>query len=157
MIEMSEFRIEQADELVSMWRASFEHGVGIVDPNPIAEQRDYFLSTVVPNNTVAVAMLDDRIVGFVAASCESIAQLYVHVGYHRKGIGSLLLDWAKRHSRGTLWLHTFECNMVARRFYEGHGFEVVERGFEEMWQLPDVKYSWSVPPREMRMTPTGAG
>lgn len=146
MIDIREFQIEQTDKLVPMWRASFEHGVGIVDPNPIAEQREYFLSNVVTNNSVRVAMLDDTIVGFVAASSESIAQLYVHVDYHRRGIGSALLDWAKRRSGGTLWLYTFERNSNARRFYESHGFRILDRGFEEMWQLADLKYSWSADP-----------
>ena len=34
-------------------------------------------------------------------------------------------------------------NLVARSFYEHHGFQVVERGFEEAWQFSGLKYSWS--------------
>lgn len=147
-VKLQEFQLEHADELVLMWRASFEKGVGIVDPHSIFEQQEYLLSKVVPNNTLLVATLEGKIVGFVAASRESIAQLYIHVDYHRNGIGSMLLTWAKTQSRGTLWLHTFERNTNAIRFYEHHGFRIVERGFEEMWQLPDLKCSWSqsVPP-----------
>jgi ribosomal protein S18 acetylase RimI-like enzyme len=152
-IELREFQIEQTDELVAMWRSSFEFGVGIADPHPISEQREYFLSNVLPNNAVVVAMRYDRIVGFTAASAEAIAQLYVHVEHHRKGIGSLLLNWAKQNSDGNLWLHTFECNVIARNFYERYGFCIEERGFEEMWQLPDLKYSWSERALEMDPIP----
>ena len=125
---------------------SFEAGVGIVDPHPLTEQREYLMSTVVPNNELRVATIDERIVGFIAATTDSIAQLYVDVQSQRQGIGTMMLDWAKSRSAGSLWLHTFECNRNAQTFYEQRGFTIVERGFEEMWQLADIKYHWSREP-----------
>jgi len=83
------------DDLVPMWRASFEQGVGIVDPHPLAEQRDYFLTRVLPRCDVKLAVRGDELVGFVAANHESVAQLYVRVGCQRQGVGSRMLDWAK--------------------------------------------------------------
>jgi GNAT superfamily N-acetyltransferase len=127
-----------------MWRASFEKGVGITDPHPLAEQRAYFQREILPCNSVRVALLQDRIVGFAAASRTSVAQLYVRLGFQRRGIGTLLLDWAKSQSEGSLWLYTFARNANACFFYERSGFEVVARGFEPTWQLEDVKYEWSV-------------
>lgn len=126
-----------------MWRESFEHGVGIVDPNPVAAQERYFWTGVEPNNAVRVALIEGRLVGFVAASTTSVSQLFVRKGLHRRGIGSRLLDWAKRQSSGSLWLFTFERNTVARAFYERHGFRIVARGFEPTWKLDDIKYEWS--------------
>ena len=133
------------DELVAMWRESFEAGVGVTDPHPIAEQRTYFLTEVLPRNDVRLAMLDGRLVGFVAASRASVAQLHVRVGFHRRGIGTLLLAWAKAQSAGSLWLYTFARNRVARAFYERHGFVDVAHGFEPLWQLDDVRYEWTAP------------
>ena len=145
-VEFVDFDASLTDRLVTMWRASFEAGVGIVDPHPITEQRDYLLNTVVPNNDVRIAIQrapEIRIVGFVAATKESIAQLYVGVEFQRQGLGTRMLDWAKDQSDGSLWLYTFEQNRVAQQFYERHGFTVVERGFEPMWKLADIKYVWS--------------
>ena len=133
------------DELVAMWRESFEAGVGVIDPHPIAEQRAYFLTEVLPHNDVRLAMLDGRLVGFVAASRASVAQLYVRVGFHRQGIGTTLLAWAMAQSAGSLWLYTFARNRVARAFYERHGFVDVAHGFEPHWQLDDVRYEWTAP------------
>ena len=130
------------DELVPLWRASFEDGVGVVDPHPLADQRAYLLREVLPRNTARVAFVDDTMVGWVAASRESIAQLYVRVGWHRRGIGRRLLDWTKAQSGGTLWLYTFARNTRACAFYESQGFRVVSRGFEPMWQLDDVRFAW---------------
>ena len=142
-IELIPYHESWLPELVAMWRASFEAGVGITDPHPLVEQQQYFLNAVLPRNTVRLAMLNNRLVGFVAASQESIAQLYVRVGAQRRGIGTQLLAWAKSQSDGSLWLHTFARNAGARAFYEKHGFVAGLHGFEPMWQLEDIWYQWS--------------
>ena len=135
------------DELVPMWREAFEFGVGVADPHPIEEQRDYFESVVLPGHQVTLAVEPGgSLVGFIAASRESVAQLHVRVGWHRRGVGSMLLDHAKACSAGSLWLYTFASNRVAQAFYEHHGFVVVERGFEPSWQLEDIRYLWVAPP-----------
>jgi ribosomal protein S18 acetylase RimI-like enzyme len=141
-VMIAEFRADHAGELIPMWRESFELGVGVADPHPMAEQERYFRAVVVPNNDIRVAFLEGKMVGFVAASPTSISQLYVRKGFHRRGIGTRLLDWAKERSRGSLWLFTFERNHGARAFYERHGFRIVARGFEPMWRLNDLKYEW---------------
>ena len=142
-IVIEEFRAEHADELVPMWRESFEFGVGLTDPHPLDEQVRYLFTDVAPNNAIRVARLENRIVGFIAASPTSISQLYVRRGFHRRGIGSRLLAWAKAQSTGTLWLYTFARNTVARAFYEHHGFKIVARGHEPTWKLDDLRYEWS--------------
>ncbi len=128
--------------LVPMWRQSFEHGVGVVDPHTIDEQVAYFREQVLPAHAVRVVLDGGRLVGFCASNAEWVAQLHVRVEYIGQGIGSRLLDLAKRESAGSLWLYTFARNTNARRFYERHGFVAVEHGFEPTWQLDDVKYRW---------------
>ena len=141
-ISLVDFDLQRADELVQMWRASFESGVGIVDPHPLAQQKNHLLTEVVPNCETRVALQGERIVGFIAATRTSVSQLYVEVESKRQGIGTMMLDWAKGQSEGSLWLYTFQRNLDAQAFYEHHGFEIVERGFEETWQLADIKYQW---------------
>jgi ribosomal protein S18 acetylase RimI-like enzyme len=143
-LDLVDYAPQWQDELVRMWRASFEFGVGITDPHPLSEQVTYFKAEVLPKNTLRLAVAHAQLVGFVAASRESVAQLYVRVGCHRQGFGSRLLDWAKAQSNGSLWLYTFARNRVAQAFYEHHGFVVVARGFEQSWGLEDIKYQWSV-------------
>ena len=130
-------------DLVPMWRSSFEAAVGIQDPHPLAKQTEYFLQSVLPQNKVQLALSGQQLLGFIAASSESVSQLYVRRGCQRRGIGSLLLQWAKQNSGGSLWLYTFKKNLVAQAFYERHGFVAVHHGFEPMWQLEDIKYFWS--------------
>ncbi len=135
-----------ADTLVPMWRESFEHGLGIVDPNPIATQRAYLIERVLPEHDVTVALEDERIVGFVASNAVSVSQLFVRVGCHGQGIGRELLRQAMAASAGSLWLYTFARNTRARQFYERNGFVAAAFGFEPTWQLDDVRYEWQRAP-----------
>jgi ribosomal protein S18 acetylase RimI-like enzyme len=142
-IDIQPWETRLLDDLVLMWRASFLHGVGVRDPHTIQEQREFFMEQLLPDHELRVAMAGDTLVGFVAATQESVSQLYVRVGWHRQGIGTQLLDWAKAQSGGQLWLYAFQRNTVACAFYERHGFVAVARGVEPTWQLDDVKYAWA--------------
>jgi ribosomal protein S18 acetylase RimI-like enzyme len=144
----SNLRIEPFDPtdavaLVHMWRTSFEFGVGIKDPHPIEEQATFLLERLLPDNKLLVAKQAEVIVGFCASSPQSIAALYVRVENIGQGIGSELLRRAQADSAGSLWLYTFARNQRARRFYERRGFVASAHGFENMWQLEDVRYEWS--------------
>ena len=154
-LELVEYDASFLERLLRLWREAFEFGVGVIDPHPLSEQREYFLSRVLPQHRVTLAVRESQLVGFVAATEESVSQLHVQVGMHRQGIGSVLLASSKAQSRGELWLYAFSQNARACRFYEKHGFVAVGRGFEPNWQLEDVKYSWSArPSRQLRSTMT---
>jgi GNAT superfamily N-acetyltransferase len=142
-IDLEVFRAELAEELVLMWRESFAGGVGVEEYHPVEDHVRFLLEELVPKTPVRVAFVDGTLVGFVAATPTSVAQLYVRAGYHRQGIGSRLLAWAKEQSNGSLWLYTFARNSGARAFYEHHRFRIVARGFEPNWQLEDLRYEWT--------------
>jgi len=141
-VRLAAFEAPRTDELVRLWRSAFEFGVGVLDPHPLAEQRDYFMESVLPDHTVRVALEGDRMVGFVAARSDTVAQLHVAVDRHGLGIGTALLDWAKAQSGGSLFLYAFRRNLRACRFYERHGFRATAFGFEPTWKLDDVRYEW---------------
>ena len=141
-VDIVPYRPGYRDPLVDLWRASFEHGVGHPTPNPVDDHRRYFDAHVLPETRVHLALRDATLVGFGAFTPESVVQLYVHVDHLGQGIGTRLLELAKAHSGGRLWLYTFVTNRNAQRFYERHGFDVVERGFEPVMQLGDLRYEW---------------
>jgi ribosomal protein S18 acetylase RimI-like enzyme len=141
-MQIAAYEPTDAHELVNMWRASFEYGVGITDPNPIQDQLAFFLNEVVPRNEVSVVKDAGVIVGFLASIPESVCHLYIRVQNVGHGIGSHLLALAKAKSTGSLWLYTFAQNTKACRFYEHHGFTEVERESENMYKLEAIKYTW---------------
>jgi ribosomal protein S18 acetylase RimI-like enzyme len=137
------YRPEFASDLVSLWRASFEHGVGLPVPHSVEHHQRYFQESLLVETTVHIASSDGELAGFVAFTPEAVIQLYVHVDHLGQGIGTRLLDLAKARSDGTLWLYTFARNTRAQRFYEHHGFYIEERGFEPEMQLDDIRYRWA--------------
>ena len=110
-----------------------------------AEDLDYFGNQVFRKDTVFVALNEGRRpVGFIAFSDGWINHLYVLPSYQGLGIGGLLLDKATQSSK-TLRLWTFERNELARRFYEKHGFSVIDRtnGESNEEQEPDLLLQWN--------------
>ena len=76
-----------------------------------------------------------------------LEQLYVRRPWTGRGIGSRLLAVAKERRPDGLQLWTFQVNAGARRFYERHGFVVVEMtdGSANEERQPDVRYAWNPP------------
>lgn len=143
------------EEVVRLWRASFEYGVRTVDTNPIEHQLAFFRRELVPHHRVRLVVRGvpgllhgdasrSRIVAMMASTPHSVAQLYVRVGEFGRGIGTRLLALAQAESAGSLWLHAFARNIAACRFYEQHGFREVERESpgENMYRLEAIRYLW---------------
>lgn len=141
-LQITPYRPEFRERLVDLWRASFERGVGVPVPDSVDAHRQFFDHNVLTETSVQIALRDGELVGFGAFTPESVLQLYVHVDHLGQGIGTRLLALAKANSDGTLWLYTFDANTNAQRFYERHGFAIVERGFEPVMQLRDLRYEW---------------
>ena len=82
--------------------------------------------------------------GIIAFREGWIDQLYVLPDAQGRGIGTELLDVAKR-AFGRLQLWTFQRNERARRFYEARGFELVEQtdGLRNEEKEPDARYVWT--------------
>lgn len=51
-VTLAKFPLEHRDELVAVWRESFEHVVGIKDHHPLDEQRRALVDVVEPNNSL---------------------------------------------------------------------------------------------------------
>ena len=141
-VQLTPYRPAFRERLVHLWRASFAHGVGAPVPQPVDDHLRFFDEHMLTETSVHLALRDGALVGFSAFTPDSVMQLYVHVDHLGQGIGTQLLELAKANSHGKLWLHTFVTNQNAQRFYERHGFEVMERGFEPVMQLGDLRYEW---------------
>lgn len=72
-----------------------------------------------------------------------LEQLYVFPQATGQGIGSLLMAKAKSFKL-PIRLRTFQENLSARRFYERHGFKIIEfaDGSENEEHCPDMLYEW---------------
>jgi GNAT superfamily N-acetyltransferase len=108
------------------------------------ETRAWVARVVLPHQTVWVAETDGEIIGYVAVDGSELNDLYVRPGWQGQGVGSALLERAKALGPGELSLWAFQRNTGARRFYERHGFTLVEltEGADNEEREPDSRYRW---------------
>jgi len=87
---------------------------------------------------------DGRVLGFSGVKDGELTHLYVDPAAQNRGVGSRLMEHAKAESAGGLYLWVFQKNEGARRFYERHGFQLVELtdGSGNMEREPDARYEW---------------
>ena len=119
-----------------------------------AETRGWIRELLAGRAEVWVAEDDRRVVGYAALGEDWLEHLYVRPDEQGRGVGAALLAVAKeRRRRG---LRVFQKNVGARRFYERHGFRLVQltdgRANEE--REPDALYEWR--PRGSRQDASGA-
>ncbi len=83
------------------------------------------------------------LVGFLAFREGWIDQLYVLPEFQFRGFGTALLNIAKS-SGDQFRLWTFQKNILARAFYESHGFVGIQEtdGSANEEREPDVLYAW---------------
>ncbi len=103
-----------------------------------------FVRVVVEQQETWVADVQGVIAGFGALTDSMLEHLYVHPDHQGRGIGTLLLDQGKRRRPEGFRLWLFQQNEGARRFYERHGFRLVELtdGSANQEGVPDALYEW---------------
>ena len=152
-INFVNFRKEQGLELIQLWRKSFAHAMGIQEDTreEVVNEHLAYLQTYNPEIIrVAVEKIENKIVGFMAKEASTIKDLFIHVEYQRRGLGSSFIQKAKEEEE-FLTLSTFQLNKGAQKFYEFHDFVIAERGFAGLegnsWasnnqELADITYEW---------------
>jgi ribosomal protein S18 acetylase RimI-like enzyme len=140
------YRPEDLDAVVELWYRSWTTVLpGLQHPQPVSEWHRRFREEISQEQTVWVAELDGRVVGFLAMYVPRgyVDQLYVEPALQGQGLGTALLARARAASPGGLSLHALQANVAARAFYERHGFIVGETGTNLVNGQPNVEYHWT--------------
>ena len=109
------------------------------------EHRPLLGGWFIERGPIWVAEGDGRVVAFSGVKDEELTHLYVDPSAQNRGLGSALVEHAKHESPKRLQLWVFQKNEGARRFYERHGFRLVELtdGAANMEREPDARYEWT--------------
>jgi GNAT superfamily N-acetyltransferase len=122
--------------------------------------RGWVREHLIPAGRTTVAVVDGQVVALLAASTGTdaswIDHLYVLPAWVAHGIGTRLLELARRELPPPIRLYTFQCNERARRFYESRGFRAIAfgDGSANEEKCPDILYEWR-PDTEAVVSPTG--
>jgi ribosomal protein S18 acetylase RimI-like enzyme len=129
--------------VAAIHRAAFNAALPhLADRHSPAEDLTFFTEKVLPTTSIWLAA-PDEIEGFIAFRRGWIDHLYVAPASQHRGLGSVLLAIAKEREPA-LELWTFQCNRLARAFYEKRGFRLVEEtdGSRNEEREPDARYRW---------------
>ena len=145
VLSIRQLELADMDAAARVHRAAFDRALpwltGLHTPE---EDRWFYRERMFKTCTLWGAFDDNVMTGVIAFRDDWIEQLYVLPEAQGRGVGSALLDVAKRTSE-QLQLWTFQRNAGARRFYQAHGFALVEQtdgaGNEE--KEPDARYLWT--------------
>ena len=138
-----------ADAIANLYLASRKAYISFA---PLAHSdddiREWVKNSLIPNIHVWIIEQDNIVLGMMAISEKQgmhwIEQLYVLPKSTGQGIGSLLMEKAKSFNI-PIRLRTFQENWGARRFYDRHGFTIIEfsDGSENEKHCPDMVYEWN--------------
>ncbi|WP_061320042.1 GNAT family N-acetyltransferase [Clostridium botulinum] len=77
--------------------------------------------------TVCVALVNDKVLGFVAYSDDELAWLYVDPVYKRQGIGKCLINYVvESTAKRPLCVEVLARNEPAMHLYKSMGFEIID-------------------------------
>ncbi|MDQ6730655.1 MAG: GNAT family N-acetyltransferase [Actinomycetota bacterium] len=137
--------VRDADAVADVWLRSRRAAVKEIPAHihPDDEVRSWISSHVLLDLECWVAERSDgEVVGLLALGNDWLEQLYVLPDRQGRGVGSALIDLAKRLRPEGLQLWTFASNNPARIFYERRGFVRVEEtdGAHNEERARDMRY-----------------
>lgn len=130
-----------ADVYLASYRSAYRFAMAHTDE----EVRAWIREVVIPaGDTWVAARNGGAVVGMMVLDGAQLDQLYIAPRWTGLGIGTRLVELAKRLRPDGLSLYTFQVNHGARRFYERHGFVPVDQtdGSRNEERQPDVRYAW---------------
>ncbi len=141
-----DYHPEDFDAVTILWRIAREKSLPEFQRAKghfFYEDQNYFREHVLQEDKVFVVESDEHPVAFMAIRGDFIDHLYVHPAHQNRGIGKVLLDYARQLSPEHIWLYTLQINTNARVFYEKNGFTAEKFGMSPPPESePDVEYHW---------------
>jgi ribosomal protein S18 acetylase RimI-like enzyme len=131
------------DNVVTLWYRSWSDAFPtLIHPQPFDQWKSRFQNDYSKQGGIWVAVTQDRVVGFVVVRDRVISQMFVEVEMQGSGVGTELLNHAKKLYPSGLRLTTLQQNEQARRFYEKHGFGAGAVGVNPVNGQPNIEYYW---------------
>jgi GNAT superfamily N-acetyltransferase len=139
-----------ADAAADLWLRARKAAVGAIPPpaHDDDDVRGWVASLVVSDSELWIAEdAASNLAGMLVLDGGWLDQLYIEPTMTGRGIGSQLVQFAKRARPDGLQLWTFASNVGAQRFYERHGFVAIRRtdGRDNEEGAPDILYAWGKP------------
>ena len=138
------------ETVLTVWWESW-HSIeeGLRHPQAFSDWRSRWVQEIAESQVIAVVEdHDGAVVAFAAANLQSneLTQLFVRPDQKRRGIGKLLIGWARTQMPHGFRLSTLKKNQSSRSFYLHQGFVEGETRVSPVNGMEILDYRW---------TPTG--
>ena len=94
-----------------------------------------------PNSEAYVAEQSNNILGFIALSDNYIASIFIDIEQQGRGIGSLLLNYAK-NLRNELTLNVYQKNKKSVDFYKSKDFTILSESTDQPTLEKEYVMQW---------------
>jgi len=154
-VKIRSYQSDDLENIVQLWygtwHKTFPH---LQHPRSYAGWKQKFYE-LVKDGDIFVAEVENQIAGFavILIKEQCLSQLFIDESYQGLGIGSTLINIAKRLCPQGLNLYTLQENLKARAFYEKHGFKVRTFSINEFNGQPNVEYFWIPEPLSTSLSP----
>lgn len=129
-IVIRDFKEEDLNKIMDIWLNSNLDAHNFIDEDYWKKNFQY-VKKILPKSNIKVAILGNRIVGFIGIVDSYVAGIFISKEYRSLGIGKLLLQEVKK-SYKRLSLDVYGKNERAYKFYLDNGFIVKEEKFDKV-------------------------
>ena len=117
-------------DLLIAWEGASRIAHSFMPEDFFDKERYNIPNLYLPNADTWVAVVDDKVVGFIALIENEVGGLFVDPSYHGIGIGRALMNKGQE-LHGDLEVDVFKKNSIGRRFYDQYGFKFLS---EKIWE-----------------------
>lgn len=132
-----EYRAADIEQILAIWLSASIKAHDFIEPSfwksKIGEMRD----ACIPASETVVYETGGEVVGFYCLYENNLAAIFVAPSSQGKGVGSVLLDDAKNR-RERLQLTVYKENAPSIKFYQQHGFTLLEEQIDEHTGHPEL-------------------
>lgn len=142
-VEVRPYDPADFDAVALIWTESWQStGLAAGSGGDLAFHRQRLPQEIARGWSIHVARCAGVVVGFLAFHQGKLEQLWIAPSMQGRGIGKLLLDFAKAQMLEGFWLTTQAANLGACRFYEREGLVRGPVSAHPRSGRPIVRFDW---------------
>jgi putative acetyltransferase len=144
-ITLRSYHAGDLEAAIDLWRRAWDAAMPEINfGERLNWWRKRWTEELVPNNSVTIAEINDRIVGFVVIDLKTgyLDQIVVEDSLWGSGVAERLLAEAQRISPSGIALDVNQSNLRAVKFYERAGFMQTGQGENPTSRKPTWRYEW---------------
>jgi len=112
-VEVRPYIAEDLETVIHVWEAAFSIGHPFLTDQFLDSERKSIPSKYLPNGDAWVALVEDKVIGFMILHGNEVGALFVNPDYHGTGAGYALMNKASE---------VFSENTIGNKFYARYGF-----------------------------------